>query len=756
MTAPTTGAAQDTADRVRRLEKINRALMRRVEISTDVTANGFSLFQTAILLEGQVRARTDDLEHTLTDLSEAYTRLRQARDEAETAKSNLTAAIEAVSEGFALFDDQEALVLCNQPFRGLMPDVGPELKPGTPFARVAQLFSQSRYIHHDGATDPKDWSAQRVDMFRRPHASFVQQVSGDRWIQVSNKKTGAGATVIFQTDITDLVRREREHRERQLDQQSRTLQATLDYLPQGICMVSPDFALKAWNYQFVSLLALPVRLVQPLASFEAILTHARQHALVTALPECGRIALWLHETGQRRTLNLELTRSDGVVLDVSCNQMPDGGMVASFTDVTAARQASEGLREAKDTLKQKVDERTSELQSANLLLSREIRDRLDIESELIRARDAAEEADRSKTRFLAAASHDLLQPLNAARIFLSLLSDMTLDPQQNRLALKVHDAFGSAEQLLGTLLDISRYDSGAVEIERSAFALDQMLTKLVAEFQPMAEQKSLTLTLVRSGLTLKSDVRHLRRVVQNLIANAVRYTRRGRIIVGARRSGANALIQVWDTGPGIPKEQQVAIFEEFRRLNNDGPNEPKGMGLGLAIVNRIARLLDHPVQVHSMVGRGSCFSVCVPQTQELPKVIWADAAPAPVATAITGKTALLLENDLPILEGMVALLERWKMTAIPTVSLQEAFDSLDTLQHIPDVILADFHLDNNETGIEAILALRTTAGKVIPAVLITADRTQELRQSAARNNISVLHKPIRSVDLALAISKALL
>ena len=755
MRVQTLPSQADTEDRLRRLEKINLALMRRVERSTDVTGNGFSLFQTAILLEGQVRARTDDLEHTLTDLSEAYTRLRQARDEAETAKSNLTAAIEAVSEGFALFDDREALVMCNEPFRGLMPDVGPELIPGTPFTQVASLFARSRYIHHDATIDAAEWSALRIDMFRRPHASFVQQVSGDRWIQVSNKKTGAGATVIFQTDITDLVRREREHRERQLDEQSRTLQATLDYLPQGICMVSPDLRLKAWNYRFVSLLALPVRLVQPHASFDSILAHARQHALITSLRECGRIGLWVQETGQRSALNLELVRSDGVILDVSCNQMPDGGMVASFADVTQARRASEALREAKDTLRQKVDERTFELQSANVRLSRQIQERRAIEAELIRARDAAEEADRSKTRFLAAASHDLLQPLNAAQIFLSLLSDMNLDDGQRRLALKVNDAFGSAEQLLGTLLDISRYDSGAVETDIKPFSLDLMLAKLVAEFQPMAEQKGLELVLVASRLTLRSDPRHLRRVIQNLIANAVRYTRSGRILVGARRQGSDALIQVLDTGPGIAAEHHVAIFEEFRRLNSDGPNEPKAMGLGLAIVSRIARLLDHPVAVRSTVGRGSCFSVSVPISGEPVETVFAESFPAPLATAIAGRTALVLENDLPILEGMIALLERWKMTAVPTVSVHEAIEALDNLQSIPAVVIADYHLNNGETGIEAISALREICGKSIPAIVITADRTQRLRQEATRLGILLLHKPVRSEELAATISRAL-
>jgi len=742
-------------DRLAKLEKINRVLMGRVERSTDVTGNGFSLFQTAILLEGQVRARTTDLEKTLTDLSEANMRLRQTRDEAETAKGNLTAAIEAVSEGFALFDDKEALVLCNTPFRALMPDAGARFEPGMRFSQIADLFAESQHIVLDTGLGVADWSRIRLDMFRRPHASFVQQVMGDRWIQVSNKRTGTGATVIFQTDITDLVRREREHRERQLDEQSRTLQATIDHLPQGICMVSPERMLRAWNYGFVSLLALPVKLVQPNASFDRILSHARQHALVTSQDSCESLVRWLHGSTERGSLSLEMVRSDGIVLDVSCNQMPDGGMVASFTDVTSARRASEALREARNTLKQKVDDRTFELQAANVKLSREINERLAIEQELIRARDLAEEANRSKTRFLAAASHDLLQPLSAARIFLSLLDDTPLDGPQCQLTQKINDAFGSVDQLLGTLLDISRYDSGAVEAEIQAVSLDDILAKLVAEFQPMADRKGLRLTVVPCGLMVRSDPRHLRRIVQNLIANAVRYTVKGRILVGVRRRrGGDAVIEVLDSGPGVAPEHHVAIFEEFRRLNNDTSNEQRGMGLGLAIVSRIARLLDHTIAVRSSIGKGSCFSVRAPIATG-PVDAAAALPPRPThAVSIAGKSVLVLENDMRILDAMMTLLDRWRMQAVPTASIQEALDLADGGLPAPDIIVADYHLDQG-TGIDAIAALRALRGTMIPAVVVTADHGQAVRDQAARLGVEVLHKPVRSDDLAAAIARAL-
>jgi len=196
------GAAEDgLGERIRKLEKINRALMRRVERNMDFSGNGFSLFQTAIVLESQVKSRTEDLRRTLDELSNANTGLQQARDEAEAAKQNLTTAIESVTEGFALFDSSERLVMCNRPFRNLMPDVGREMLPGLTFPEVAALFARSSYLVLDKGQTREQWRQQRVRLFRRPHGSFIQQVAEDRWIQVSNRRTETGGTVIFQTDI---------------------------------------------------------------------------------------------------------------------------------------------------------------------------------------------------------------------------------------------------------------------------------------------------------------------------------------------------------------------------------------------------------------------------------------------------------------------------------------------------------------------------------------------------------------------------
>ena len=741
-----TEASERLEERLRKLEKINRALMSRVERSTDFSGSGFSLFQTAILLEGQVSARTGDLKRTLEDLSDAYARLEDARDEAETAKQNLTSAIEAVSEGFALFDDAEELVMCNAPFRALLPDIAAWLVPGTPFARIADYFSQSRYLVLDQQRNAEAWRAARTELFRKPHAAFIQQLSGDRWIQVSNKKTETGATVVFQTDITDIVRGERLRRERELDEQAQLLQATLDHLPQGICMFSRDLRLKAWNHRFVDLLSLPVRLVVPLAGFDRLWDWLGKSVFAFDPVGAASVAGWMRNPSADLD-PIELTKSDGTILSVSGNLMPDGGIVVSFADVTAARRASDALREAKETLEERVEERTA-------ALTREVLERRAIEVELINARDKAQDLTKSKTRFLAAASHDVLQPLNAARIFLSLLSGTGLDTRQLHFAGKVDMAFGSVEEVLGTLLDISRFDSGSVEANIVPLSVAEILTTLTAEFQPLADQKQLKLRCVPTGLFGLSDARLLRQIVQNLISNAIRYTAKGGVLIGARRRGAMISLQVWDTGLGIPEDKRDFIFEEFRRLGQDLPDAPKGAGLGLAIVRRVARLLDHRIEVVSELGRGSCFAIEFPACPAPRREARPPTAMERLPVDLASFTAIVIENDLVILEGMMELLQERGMRAIPAVSAGEALETLQSLDKTPDLIIADYHLDQG-TGSAAIAALRHAVGHQIPAIVVTADHTAKVQAETRDSGIAYLRKPIKTTELFALIHKVI-
>ena len=730
----------DLNEQVRRLEKINRALMGRVERSMDFSGGAFSLFQTAILLEDKVKARTRDLELTLENLSDAYSNLEDARDEAEMAKQNLTAAIEAVSEGFALFDVEERLVMCNAPFRALMPDIESELRPGMAFARMAQLFSSSHSLVTGNDASRGAWATTRLTLFRKAHASFIQQFAGDKWLQISNKKTASGATVIFQTDITDTVRSERERHERELDEQSRLLQATIDNLPQGICMFSNAMRMRAWNRRLIEMLALPLKSVRTNVSLEKLLELAKASAVALDVVSGARLQAWLSGTRQENVTDIEFNKLDGVILSMSSNAMPDGGLVLTFQDVTRERQAALALKEANETLEQRVEERTVELR-------REVQERRAIESQLVQAKEHAEAANKGKTQFLAAASHDLLQPLNASRIFLSLLQETGLNSRQGRFVENADKAFASVEELLESLLDISRFESRSVETNISSFPVDEILKTLVAEYQPFCERKNIQLRYVESTIWIRSDRALLRRVIQNLLSNAIRYTVEGKVLLGVRRRGKTASVDVYDTGGGIPESKRKVIFEEFRRLHPARANDAKAMGLGLAIVDRVAKLLGHKVVVESSKGKGSRFAIEVAVAKATERK---PLEPVRVNQHQSRKrsidTVIVVENDLQILEGMVELLEGRQYRVIPVVSTEEALEALETLNRIPGLIIADYHLDK-DTGVAAIKAMRKACGKFIPALMITADHSAALNNVLQQENIVFLGKPLKPQKL---------
>ncbi len=585
--------------RISKLEKINAALINRVEKSMDFSGGGFPLFQTAVVLEAQVRERTKDLEDTLEKLSSAYTQLRKATNEAREVRQNLSAAIEAIEEGFALFDGNEKLIMCNDPFARLMPDISKQLVAGAPFETMAGLFANSRYIIFEKGVSAEQWKQFRIRKFRAPYASFIQQFRDDRWLQVSNKKTSTGATVVFQTDISDLVRQERDRRKQQLDNNSQLLQAMIDQLPQGLCMFSDDAKLTTWNDQFVKLLNLPVKNVKQFSSFDKIWQDIDRYTLSGSPKTSQAILAWIKKGDQQLFAGVEVECIDGSFLWINCTHMPDGSLVIYFDDISAQKRATQIMHQAKNQLEDRVAEKTTEL---------------------LIAKQKAEEANQSKTRFFAAASHDLLQPLDAARVFLSLLNDTNLDEKQRHFAKMANGAFGSMESLLDSLLDISRYDGGTVKPNYETFFIEDMFESLCDECMSSVQKKTnLKLRHVPSSLKLYSDVRLLRRILQNYATNAIRYTERGKVLVGIRRRNNLAEIQVLDTGVGIPSEQFDQIFLEFNRLRTteiDLQSEAKAMGLGLAIVSWIARILQYKIEVKSIVGRGSCFSVFVPIASE--------------------------------------------------------------------------------------------------------------------------------------------
>jgi two-component system, sensor histidine kinase len=369
-----------------------------------------------------------------------------------------------------------------------------------------------------------------------------------------------------------------------------------------------------------------------------------------------------------------------------------------------------------------------------------------------KAKKQAEAASSLKTTFVTSVGHDLLQPLNAARLALSALGELQEDPEGGVLIEQVDRCLVTLEELIRTLLDLSKLDAGVMKPEIRSFELHDVMEPLAREFAHFAEKRGLKLRIFATRRTVRSDPSMLRRILQNLLANALRYTSHGGVLVGVRRRGENILVQVCDTGPGIPEDRREAIFREFQRVHNDVPGQT-GFGLGLAIVRRFAHVLDHPVYLASRVGRGSTFSVLLPLSAEGAA---ARAAAAPQSCAypnrIAGAKILLIENEPAVSEAMILLLERWGCDVAVAISGAEAVEKLRALANPPQIIIADLHLNNGELGPQAIQAVRRACGKEAPALLVTADHSARAEEEARRNKLEVLRKPVRPAELRSLLS----
>ncbi|HYD65392.1 NahK/ErcS family hybrid sensor histidine kinase/response regulator [Azospirillum sp.] len=415
------------------------------------------------------------------------------------------------------------------------------------------------------------------------------------------------------------------------------------------------------------------------------------------------------------------------------------------------RENARKLTEAKEVLEQRVSERTQALHRVNDMLRQEIRERREIEIALEIARNEAVEANRSKDRFLATASHDLLQPLSAARLMVSTLRERAMRPENRDLVDRIHVALSGAEDLLADLLDISKLDAGGVTARVAEVPVDSLLESLATEFAPVAREAGLELRTVPCRLVVRTDPHLLLRILRNLLSNAVRYTREGRVLIGCRRRGDALRFDVWDTGIGIPADRQQAIFAEFHREAPAAGLHGNGAGLGLAIVDRIARVLEHPVEVRSVPGRGSVFSVAVPVAAGVTAA--ALAQPFNADNDLAGTAILAVDNDEHVLVGLTALLEQWGCTVLAARNPYEALAAARKRRFTPDLVVTDYHLDHGDTGLEFVRRARAELGGV-PAVIITADRSPETRARITAAGVQLLNKPVKPAKLRALVSHA--
>ncbi|MGK7295941.1 MAG: hybrid sensor histidine kinase/response regulator [Candidatus Wenzhouxiangella sp. M2_3B_020] len=503
------------------------------------------------------------------------------------------------------------------------------------------------------------------------------------------------------------------------------LSGALENMSQGICVVDDQMRLVAWNQPYLDLFDYPPELIRVGRPVADLLRHNAERGLMGDGEIEGKIERRLAHKRAGSRHRVERPWPDGRIIEIRGNPMPGGGFVATFTDVTAFREAEAELKRVNETLEQRVSERTAELEQAMV---------------------QAERANNAKSRFLAAVSHDLVQPLNAAQLMTHSLARKLDGADEAGSVARIAGALGATENLIEGLLDISRLDAGGLEPRLVDFPLAELFEQLSGEFSLLARERGLELHCRSTSVHVRTDPQLLRRILQNFLSNAVRYTHSGRIVLGVRRRGRDVLAGVWDTGPGIPRASRKVIFEEFRRLDADAASP--GLGLGLAIAERMARLLEHPLVLESREGHGTMFGVLLPRAAGSRP---AAARPAETEASIGGRI-LLVDNDAPMLDSLRQLLGEWSFSVTAVATVDEALRAGRKERF--DLMILDYHLDAGHTGLDLLGDLRSQ-GQDGPALLISADHAADLRNAARQAGCELLHKPIRPLALRSVLRRSL-
>lgn len=725
-----TDANQTHTEQLERQAKIIDALVRRASRQNDVGLTAYSAFQSAIELQAQVAAKTRDLELAATELE-------SVRFDHNRLRENLDDALAAMEGGFALFADGQ-LAVFNDLFRTLLPDISDQLTPGLSLDQYLEMMAQSDSLRSD-AQDLRSATARWLEDSGTSVRLHVIELQKDRWFQLSVQRTSSGNMVLLLTDITGIVRKSRSEKETLIDQQAAYLQAVFEDMSSGVCTFSEDGKVMMFNGPFRELLSLPYTSLQRGMSLDRLLNFmVLQSRLSPVSLETFRD--WCRHRQTRKTLQIRVKQGAFRVLDLQANILPDAGFLIELKDVTVESRATE-------TLERRVLERTAELTRANERLTQQYEQQARVEEELRIAKERAEAAVSSKTRFLATASHDLLQPINAAKLMLATMQESARDTHVAPNVERLHRAFTSMEQLLHSLLDISRLDSNDPDmVQPTELCLHELMQGILDDQSPVAEQKGVTLRVVPSRVWVRSDPVYLLRSLQNLVVNAIQYTNPGgRILVGCRHQGDTVMLEVWDTGIGISKADQARVFEEFARGSSD--HISNGVGLGLSVVERACRHLGHKLWLRSKPNVGSKFSIELNRVTPPTHVSEQSNLQHVESNQPLDLIAMVIENDEDVLFATSQLLQQWGADVIAVTSTAEALQHVRDMGMPPDIILADYQLDNDDTGIAAIQDIRRLSGVKVPAILITANAQEDIRKAGHEVGFSVLAKPVHIARL---------
>ncbi len=728
--------------------------MHAAERGPDHAGSAFALFQTAAALGDQVQERT-------AALTTALAALTAAKEKEAQAKQRMAAALEAINQGIVLCDAEDRVLLTNLRYRELWGEMPAE--PGTPFADLVRSAAPQILLQ---GTDAATWEAFRLDRHRNPGEPFVIAFRDGTWLQVSERRVAGGGTVSLYTDITEVKRDEARRRERELLEKSALLQATLDNISQGVSVFDSRGALVACNTNFLRLLGPPASAdpafvahafadpasadsepvdpasdapsfadpasadPAPLSAWCTARLNAMNLSFVHSMPAPS--------TGQRRQ---NVHTADGRTIDLRCSIMPGCYCVATFTDITEQLSISRALQEANEGLERRVEARTAELIQAN--------------AKILAAKAEAELRNLSKTKFFAAANHDLMQPLAAARVFASALSERRLSPPNRELVRHALAALDSVDDMLTALLDIAKLDAGVTPPAPCSFAVAEVMSRVAEEYRLIAARRKLRLRLFAGTAIVQTDPHLLARILRNLVSNALRYTNTGGVLIGHKREPGGLLVGVWDTGIGIAPAEQEEIFEEFHRLPQTNGSTVRGAGLGLSIVRRVSRMLGHPLVVRSVPGRGSLFGIVVPLSDAPPIALprprtQADGPAAP--NTLRARHVQLIDDEPHVLQGLSLLLTGWGMRVSGSPTAARALEA--AAGPPPDLIIADYRLQGGVTGLDAIATLRRRWGE-LPAIVVTADHGADVQADVSDAGLYLLHKPVRPARLRSLITHVL-
>lgn len=668
-------------------------------------------------------SREGGLVMIFTDIT-AIKRSEEAKRERALAEKSkiLQSTLDHLSQGVALFNSEHQLEAWNEQFislAGISPDLAEQ---GVSLQTLLAL----------GRVDPR--TVQRLAL-RQVDIRLEQALDNGTIMEIESHNTGTGAIVVTYTDIT-----EQRQYEEALRASEHRIRLVTDAMPALISYIDRDL-----NYNFTN------------RAFEEWFKQSRDEidqksmAQLLGPEEFARHREYLERTlgGQRVVFEIEQQLPGGskYVLKTYVPNFDSNGQVAGFfaleQDVTQQRLTSEALNQAYRHMEKRVLERTKELTELNQQLRLEVTERQEAETRLFEAKREAEIANIAKTKFLAAVSHDLLQPMSAAKLFASALQEYQLPDGASKLLESLNYSMADVESLVSTLIDISKLDAGVVTPDLAPFDCGVMLENLANEFRQQAERSQLNFRFVPSSVTILTDRQLLARILRNFLSNAIRYTDSGDILLGCRRRPEGLLMQVWDSGIGIPAEQLEEIFLEFKRLPSNKRRSTNGLGLGLAIVDKISRILGHPVDVHSEPGRGSVFSILVPYGErQVPTPARVSTHPEEQGSALQGKRILVIDNDVSICQGMEVLLRGWGCEVMTATGLDD-IDVEALREAMPDLSIADYHLDDGATGIDAVEVLHQQLGQAVPTLMITANYSQELKQKVRKSGYHLLNKPIK-------------